>query len=62
MTLFKCKFNLSFFAVSVKTWSDIWSMGLEDLEFILERNEMRNELKDQKIQRLCDLCQKYGVH
>ncbi|KAH6792503.1 hypothetical protein C2S52_002980 [Perilla frutescens var. hirtella] len=47
--------------LSAKTWSDIWSMDIEVLVSLLEKNEFKNELKYQKVQRLFHLCQKYGV-
>ncbi|XP_022878627.1 uncharacterized protein LOC111396423 [Olea europaea var. sylvestris] len=47
--------------LSAKTWSDIWSMDLEDLSIVKERIEWKNDPKYQKVLRLVDLCQKYGV-
>lgn len=49
------------YIVSAKTWSDIWSMDLEDLSIVKERIEWKNDPKYQKVLRLVDLCQKYGV-
>ena len=50
-----------FLLVSSKTWSDIWTMDLEDLSNILEKSEWKSDVKYQKVQRLIDVCQKYGV-
>ncbi|KAK6146442.1 hypothetical protein DH2020_020311 [Rehmannia glutinosa] len=47
--------------LSAKTWSDIWSMDLEDIFTCQEKNEFKNDPKYQKVQRLIELCQKYGV-
>ncbi|KAL0409335.1 UNVERIFIED_CONTAM: hypothetical protein Sradi_1867900 [Sesamum radiatum] len=47
--------------LSAKTWSDIWSMNLEDLSTFQEKNEFKNDPKYQKVQRLVELCQQYGV-
>ncbi|KAL2545734.1 uncharacterized protein Fot_14967 [Forsythia ovata] len=47
--------------LSAKTWSDIWSMGLEDLSILKEKTEWKNDPKYQKVLRLVDLCQNYGV-
>ncbi|CAI9755260.1 unnamed protein product [Fraxinus pennsylvanica] len=47
--------------LSAKTWSDIWSMDLDDLSTVRERIEWKNDPKYQKVQRLVDLCQSYGV-
>ncbi|KAA8525875.1 hypothetical protein F0562_007730 [Nyssa sinensis] len=44
-----------------KTFSDIWTLDIEDLFIIKERSEWKSDVKYQKIQRLLDLCQKYGV-
>ncbi|KAG8374614.1 hypothetical protein BUALT_Bualt10G0013800 [Buddleja alternifolia] len=47
--------------LSSKTWSDIWSLNLEDLSTFQEKNEFKNDPKYQKVQRLIELCQNYGV-
>ncbi|KAL0446369.1 UNVERIFIED_CONTAM: hypothetical protein Slati_1764800 [Sesamum latifolium] len=47
--------------LSAKTWSDIWSMNLEDLSTFQEKSEFKNDPKYQKVQRLFELCQQYGV-
>ncbi|KZV37273.1 hypothetical protein F511_14677 [Dorcoceras hygrometricum] len=47
--------------LSSKTWGDVWSMDLENLDYIQERRDGRNYPKCQKVQRLMDLCAKYGV-
>ncbi|PSR91630.1 hypothetical protein CEY00_Acc29009 [Actinidia chinensis var. chinensis] len=47
--------------LSSKTWSDIWTMDLEDLSNILEKSEWKSDVKYQKVRRLIDVCQKYGV-
>lgn len=46
-------------AVSAKTWSDIWSMNLQDLASFGDKNQ--NDPKYQKVSRLIHLCQEYGV-
>ncbi|KAL8064746.1 hypothetical protein ABFX02_01G111700 [Erythranthe guttata] len=47
--------------LSAKTRSDIWSMDFDDLSSFQEKNEFKNDPKYQKIQRLIQLCRKYGV-
>ncbi|XP_057775585.1 uncharacterized protein LOC130994558 [Salvia miltiorrhiza] len=47
--------------LSTKTWSDMWGMDLEDLIPLLEKNEVKIDVKYNKLQRLLDLCRKYGV-
>ncbi|XP_073120725.1 uncharacterized protein [Henckelia pumila] len=47
--------------LSSKTWSDMWSMNLENLSYFQEKGDFKNDPKCQKVQRLIDLCQKYGV-
>ncbi|KAL8499341.1 hypothetical protein ACS0TY_022356 [Phlomoides rotata] len=49
------------FTLSAKTWSDIWNMDLEDLFNYQENNVFKNDPKYQKVQRLIDVCKKYGV-
>lgn len=48
-----------YYIVSAKTWSDIWSMDLEDLSLI---KEWKSDPKYQKVRTLLDLCQHYGVY
>ncbi|KAL7164868.1 hypothetical protein ACSBR2_040707 [Camellia fascicularis] len=47
--------------LSSKTWSDVWTMDLEDLLSIPEKTEWKSDSKYQKVQKLIDLCQQYGV-
>ncbi|GMP95502.1 hypothetical protein CsSME_00044525 [Camellia sinensis var. sinensis] len=46
--------------LSSKTWSDVWTMDLEDLLSIPEKTEWKSDSKYQKVQKLIDLCQQYG--
>lgn len=48
-------------AVSSKTWLDVWPVGLEELSFVKEKNEWKSDLKYLKLQKVVDLCNKYGV-
>lgn len=52
-------FYYYYYIVSAKTWSDIWSMDLEDLSLI---KEWKSDPKYQKVRTLLDLCQHYGVY
>ncbi|CAK9173401.1 unnamed protein product [Ilex paraguariensis] len=48
--------------VSSKTWSDIWTKDLEDLLTTKEKIDWKGgDVKNQKFQKLVDLCRKYGV-
>ncbi|XAR70633.1 hypothetical protein NMG60_11027547 [Bertholletia excelsa] len=47
--------------LSSKTWSDIWTMDLEALSAVKEKSEWKSDAKYQKVQRLIELCQQYGV-
>ncbi|CAL5441471.1 unnamed protein product [Camellia sinensis] len=44
-----------------KTWSDIWTMDLEDLSAIKKKTKWKSDAKYQKIEQLINLCQQYGV-
>ncbi|KAK9087981.1 hypothetical protein Syun_030375 [Stephania yunnanensis] len=48
-------------SVSCKTWLDIWTLNLEDLPGLIERNEWKSDLKYQKVRGVIELCEKYGV-
>ncbi|KAI5327591.1 hypothetical protein L3X38_026987 [Prunus dulcis] len=47
--------------LSSKTWLDVWPVGLEELSFVKEKNEWKSDLKYLKLQKVVDLCNKYGV-
>ncbi|KAK9146083.1 hypothetical protein Sjap_005986 [Stephania japonica] len=47
--------------LSCKTWLDIWTLNLEDLPGLIERNEWKSDLKYQKVRGIIELCEKYGV-
>ncbi|KAB2626095.1 hypothetical protein D8674_017755 [Pyrus ussuriensis x Pyrus communis] len=48
-------------ALSSKTWLDVWPVGLEELSFFKETNEWKSDIKYLKLQKVVDLCNKYGV-
>jgi hypothetical protein len=47
--------------LSVKTWLDLWSVELEELSFVRERSEWKNDVKYVRLQTVVDLCRNYGV-
>ncbi|XP_048320265.2 uncharacterized protein LOC125419109 [Ziziphus jujuba] len=47
--------------LSVKTWLDVWSLELEELPFVREKNEWKSDAKYLKLQTIVDLCRNYGV-
>ncbi|KAK9275780.1 hypothetical protein L1049_023049 [Liquidambar formosana] len=47
--------------LSTKTWSDIWTLEMEDLSILKERSEWKSDIKYLKLQAIVDLCTKYGV-
>ncbi|XP_073021681.1 uncharacterized protein [Primulina eburnea] len=47
--------------LSSKTWSDVWSLNLGNLDSIQGKRDCKNDPKCQKVQRLMELCAKYGV-
>lgn len=51
-----------FFTVSVKTWLDVWSVDLEELSFVREKNEWKSDVKYIRLQTVVDLCRNYGVY
>jgi len=44
--------------LSSKTWTDIWAL---DIEGLLSATELRNDVKYHTVQKLIDICLKYGV-
>lgn len=54
--------HVKFFAVSVKTWLDVWSVELEELPFVREKSEWKSDVKYLKLQTIVDLCRNYGVY
>ncbi|XP_075483473.1 uncharacterized protein LOC142523644 [Primulina tabacum] len=47
--------------LSSKTWSDVWSLNLGNLDSIQGKRDCKSDPKCQKVQRLMELCARYGV-
>ncbi|KAF3449441.1 hypothetical protein FNV43_RR10169 [Rhamnella rubrinervis] len=47
--------------LSIKTWLDVWSVELEELSFVREKSEWKNDVKYVRLQTVVDLCRNYGV-